>query len=50
MQGFTSNHNQDKNKEIKQLVQGLCEQVRLDQDFRNAKIWYEYNHDANKEQ
>lgn len=37
------------NTELKGLVKSLCDQVRLDEDFRNAKIWFEYNNDPKKE-
>jgi hypothetical protein len=26
--------------ELKKLVKSLCDQVQLDEDFRNAKIWF----------
>ena len=45
----SSNANEPKNTELKGLVQGLCDQVKLDEDFRNAKIWFEYNSDSKKE-
>ena len=45
----SSNVNEPKNRELKGLVYGLCDQVKLDEDFRNAKIWFEYNSDPKKE-
>ena len=42
-------NNGPKNTELKGLVKSLCDQVRLDEDFRNAKIWFEYNNDLRKE-
>jgi hypothetical protein len=45
----SNNANEPKNTELKGLVQGLCDQVKLDEDFRNAKIWFEYNSDSKKE-
>jgi|JI61114BRNA_FD_contig_21_1868693_length_683_multi_2_in_0_out_0_1 hypothetical protein len=36
------------NGELKTLVKSLCDQVQLDEEFRNAKIWYEYNNDPRK--
>ena len=38
------------NKELKNLVKVLCDQVQFDEDFRNAKIWYDYNNDPRKEE
>jgi hypothetical protein len=35
---------------LKNLVKALCDQVQLDESFRNAKIWYEYNNDPRKEE
>lgn len=37
------------NTELKSLVKSLCDQVKLDEDFRNAKIWFEYSGDLRKE-
>lgn len=38
------------NAELKELVKALCDQVQLDEEFRNAKIWFEYNMDPIKEE
>lgn len=42
-------NNGPKNRELKGLVKNLCDQVKLDDEFRNAKIWFEYNCDPSKE-
>lgn len=33
---------------IKQLVDALCQQIKLDEEFRNYKIWFTFSNETNK--
>jgi len=47
---MNSEEDHQENKELKNLVKALCDQVQLDESFRNAKIWFDYNNDPRKEE
>lgn len=48
--GMENQESRCDNGELKTLVKSLCDQVQLDEDFRNAKIWFECIPDSKKEE